>query len=75
MNHSTFKIISIPETPNREPKSLIVAVSVCIATVVDYVAVPSIVSTVLRRTPPVTIAANEVTISKVVAETARKNSK
>ena len=64
----------IPQTPNREPIFLIVVVSVCIAIVVVQVAVPSIVCIVLRRTPPVTVVANVVVISIVVAVPARKTS-
>ncbi len=64
----------IPQTPNREPVFLIVVVSVCIPIVVVQVAVPSIVCIVLRRTPPVTVVANDVEISNAAAAHARKTS-
>ena len=65
----------IPEAPNRQPKTLIVGVSESIATAVVQVAVPGIACIFIRRTPPVTEAANAVVISIVVAVTARNSSK
>ena len=46
---------------------LIVVVPVCIVIVVIQVAVPRVVGIVLGRTPPVTVVANVVVISIVVA--------
>jgi hypothetical protein len=51
---------------------LIVVVLVCIAIVIVQVAVPGVVSVVLRRTPPVTVVANIVEITIVVAVASRE---
>ena len=64
----------IPEAPNRQPIFLIVVASVSTANGEAQVAVPSIVSIALCRTPPVTVVANA-EVSIVVAGTARKTSK
>ena len=81
LNYLLFKIVKwstsyclIPQTPNREPSSLAVAASVCIPNAVAQDAGPSIVCIGLRRTPPVTDAANGAVIAIVVAEPARKTS-
>ena len=66
------QINSIPKATNREPKMLIVAVTVDIAKVVVQVAGPGTVCIVLRRTPPVTVVANEVESTIEVTVTARK---
>ena len=65
----------IPEAPNRQAISLNAEAAVCNPIAAVQAAVPSIVCIVLRRTPPVTVAANVVVISIVVAEPARKTSK
>ena len=66
--------MSIPQATHRKPILLIVVVSVYIAIVVIQVAVPGIICIVLSRTPPVTVVANVVVISIVVAVPARKTS-
>ena len=66
----------IPQTPNREPVLLTVAVPVGIPIAVVQVAAPSNDRIVLRRTPPVTVVANGVEIIPItVADPARKTSK
>ena len=65
MSRARFHLI--PEATDRQPFFLIVVVPVYIAIVVIQVTVPGIVCIVLRRTPPVTVVANVVVISIVVA--------
>ena len=65
----------IPEAPNRQPTPLIAVVAASIAIGVGQDAVPSIVCTGLRRTPPVTVVANVVVISIAVSVPARKTRK
>ena len=65
----------IPEAPNRQAIFLSVVLAARSPIVVQR-EVPSIVSTVLRRTPPVTAVANgAAVISTEDAVTARKTSK
>ena len=66
------QINSIPKATNTEPVSLIVVVPAYNAIAVKQVAAPGTVSTVLRRTPPVTAAAKVVERTKDVTVTARK---
>ena len=73
--NSSFIISLIPEAPNRQTTLLKVVASGCIANEIEQGAVPSIVNTALRRTPPSTEAAKAVVTSIVVAEPARKRRK
>ena len=65
----------IPEAPNRQATSLTVVVSARTPIEAVQDAAPRIVCIALRRTPPVTVVANVVVISIVVAVPARKTSK
>jgi len=62
----------IPEATDREPTFLIVVGPAYTAIDVNQVAVPGIVGTALRRTPPVTVVANVAECTIVVTATARK---
>lgn len=66
------QINSISKATNRVPEILNAVVPAYIANVVTQAAVPGIVRTVLRRTPPVTVLANAEERSTAVTETARK---
>jgi len=62
----------IPEATDREPTFLLAAAPGPTATAVIQEAEPGKVRTALRRTPPVTVAANGAECTTVVTETARK---
>ena len=64
----------IPNATHAKAVLLIVVVAVYIGIVVVQFAVPSVVRIVLCTTPPVTVVANVVVISIVVAVPARKTS-
>ena len=70
-----YLICLVFDAPNRHASNLSAAASVNIDNVVVQDAVPNITCTVLRRTPPVKVAANVVVNPLAVAGPTRKHRK